>query len=149
MHGDLQKGNLLLDWRDPVDPTGRPYWPRFVVIDWPGALIKGYAIYDLICLARSLNLTGWRLRAEIAHHCSLLGCDLVDTRSYLMAALGHIGAHLGRFPLSLFANDAQSCLKTLETVLVTVPSPSWHQSCRSRPANRQERMSVRWSPSSK
>src|SRR5207302_1326391 len=44
MHGDLWKGNLLMDGRATIGRLRAPLYDRFVVIDWPGSTLAGYPI---------------------------------------------------------------------------------------------------------
>lgn len=113
MHGDLWKGNIL--FRPSGDPINSGKWSdRFVVIDWAGSEIQGYALYDLVRFAESTALSDSGLRTEVARHCQLLGCDRGDAKSYLLAALGHIYMNLEHFPLPSFIRMSETCLATLE-----------------------------------
>ncbi len=116
MHGDLWKDNILIrpakraveqwKWRD-----------RFVIIDWAGSEIHGYAMYDLVRMAQSMGLNAKNLRREVERHCRLLRCEPADAMSYLLAALGHIAMNLEHFPIDRYARMAKSCLTTLEQAL--------------------------------
>ena len=96
MHSDFWKNNIL------AAPGTRGY-SRFVLIDWPGSLVRGYGILDLITAAPSLRLKGASLRSEVEAHCQILGCDFADARSHLLASLGYIERHRGNFPWDRFA----------------------------------------------
>ena len=116
MHGDFEKGNLL------IHPANKEYekrgWrERFVVIDWPGSVIQGYAIFDLVRLSQSMRLNAQSLRNEVDRHCHLLRCERADAASYLLAALGHIAMNLEHFPMDRYARMADACLATLERIL--------------------------------
>jgi phosphotransferase family enzyme len=108
MHGDLWLGNVLLD------PTRRR---EFVVIDWRGSEVDGFPIFDLVKFAESARLPPRALKVELGAHAEILGCALEDTRSYLMASLGHIWLHLDQFPPERFAAMAKRNLETLERAL--------------------------------
>lgn len=114
MHGDLWKGNVL------IAPSSlgenRPWQERFVIIDWPGSMVKGYGIYDLIRLAQSFKLGKKQLREQVNAHCEILDCEFTDARCHLLAALSYRGMHLENFPVSRFAEMADSCLKTLAEI---------------------------------
>jgi hypothetical protein len=113
MHNDLWEGNILIDDANITDRAGRPWTERFVVIDWPGAVLKGYAIYDLIRLSRGMALSGRRLREEIEAHGRILGCDVEDAGSHLLAALGFLGTHLEHFPPEAYRRTTITCLGIL------------------------------------
>jgi hypothetical protein len=108
MHSDFWVGNVMLD------PTGaRP----FVLIDWRGSTVDGFPIFDLIKFAQSAGVGRKALRAELAAHAERLGCDIRDTRSYLLAALGYIWMHLEQFPPERFLVMGENCLATLDNAL--------------------------------
>ncbi len=107
-HGDLWKGNILL--RSETKPNEH----RFVVIDWAGAELQGHAIYDLVRLAQSLRLHRRGLGREINRHCGVLGCEVIDAKSHLLSALGHLGMNLEHFPVEAYARTAESCFATVE-----------------------------------
>ena len=116
MHGDLWKGNIL------IRSQGRDFqWlklaDRFVIIDWAGSEIYGYAIYDLVRLSESIRLNARTLRREVDRHCRLLRCEPADATSYLLAALGHIAMNLDHFPIDRYAHMAESCYSTLVNTL--------------------------------
>lgn len=115
-HNDLWLGNLLIDHRNVTGRAGRPWAERFVIIDWPGAAIEGYGLYDLLRFAQTMKLSGDALRDEVRVHCAILGCEPADARSHLMAALGYLLLHIEHFPKPAFVRTAMSCMATLEGV---------------------------------
>lgn len=108
MHGDLWVGNVLLD------PSGER---EFIIIDWRGSEADGFPIFDLVRFAGSLGLSSRALRIELAAHAERLGCALQDTRTYLLAALGHIWMNLDQFPAERFAAMGDSSLRRLDSAL--------------------------------
>jgi hypothetical protein len=108
MHGDLWKGNVLL-------APGSKSWRNFVLIDWPASLVRGYAFYDLVRLGSSMGLRGRSLARELRAHCGIFACDLIDARSYLMAAIGHIGMDLGEIPFEEYEKWAVEWLDYLRS----------------------------------
>ena len=116
MHGDFWKGNILIR---PKDHAGeKQQWrDRFIIIDWPGSAIRGYAIFDLIRMSQSMRLNTRNLRREIAGHCQLLKCKVTDSMSYLLAGLGHVAMSLEHFPVDAYARMADSCFATLKETL--------------------------------
>jgi hypothetical protein len=116
MHNDLWKGNILLDDRQVSGFGNRLRTERFVIIDWMGAMVQGYAMYDLIRLAQSLKLGKRQLRKYVTTHCKFLGCNFSDARSHLLASLGYLSMHLEHFPLPRFVEMADSCLEKIEQI---------------------------------
>lgn len=109
MHGDFWNANIL-------SAPGTRGWSRFVLIDWPGSLVRGYAILDLLSVAPSLRLKGAHLRSEVESHCRILGCEFDDARCYLLAGLGYIAQHRGNFPWDRYKVMATNLLKLLTAV---------------------------------
>ena len=116
-HTDLWFGNVLLAPQSRKDIGWPEIGPRFVVIDWPGAIEKGYAFFDLIRIAYSLRLSRHALRKEVTRHCDILACEATDSKSYLLAALGHIGIHMERFPVELYVSMSEQCFSYLDTAV--------------------------------
>ncbi|MDP6538819.1 MAG: hypothetical protein QF903_14255 [Planctomycetota bacterium] len=110
LHNDLWLGNVLIDSRPDGPRAGRPWAERFVLVDWPGSRLRGHPLYDLLRLAGSMG-TGRRvLRAEIAAHAAILGCDPAAARHHLVAALAWLAAHLEECPVEVFARTSAACL---------------------------------------
>ncbi len=112
MHGDLWSGNILLRSKANILNTVNPS-DNFVITDWAGSEVNGYAIYDLIRCAESMHLSSKKLKLEINKHCDLLQCDFDDATSYLLASLGFIAMHLEHFPLERFVKMTESCFSTI------------------------------------
>lgn len=116
MHSDFWKGNILI--QPGVSAGEKQLWrDRFVIIDWPGSEMYGYAFFDLLRMSQSMRLNSKNLRKEVASHCQLLKCKKSDSMSYLLAALGHIAMNLEYFPVETYIHMAQACVSTLEEVL--------------------------------
>lgn len=111
MHGDLWQGNLMV--RAPAGPDGAHWAQRVCLIDWGASQPRGHALFDLVRAADALRLAPARLRQEVALHCQALGCEPRDAASYLAAALAHVHANLGEFPLPRFIAMAEGCRRTL------------------------------------
>lgn len=88
-HNDLWLGNILITKSTPYP---------FIIIDWGGANLAGFGIYDLLRVCASLRLRADAVRSELVAHARALMCDLDDTAGHLLAALGHL--HLCRNHLS-------------------------------------------------
>lgn len=110
-HNDLWKGNILLTAQADCPAYG------FKVVDWAGARLNGFGIYDLIRIDESLVLSTRRLGRELSAHCDLLDCDVVDAWGHLLAALGHLSAHLNHFPDAAFVALAQRCCRRLHAAV--------------------------------
>lgn len=129
MHNDLWLGNILIDDRNVTGRAGRAWAERFVIIDWPGAVIEGYGFYDLLRFAQTIKLSGDSLAREVRAHCGIFGCEPADARSHLSAALGWLLINLEHFPKPAFARTAMGCLTLLDGVLPPV-TPARHSALR-------------------
>lgn len=114
-HNDLWKGNFLsregtISWLPKLGAANRI---PFVIIDWSGSRVHGHAIYDLVRLSMSLGVSLRRFRFELRRHCLILGCDIGDAASYLLASLGHLGAHLECFPEDRYLRLVDRCWETM------------------------------------
>jgi hypothetical protein len=126
MHGDLWKGNILLQAGRNASHTDVQR-SRFAIIDWAGFEGCGYAIYDLVRLARSMRISRRRLAGELVRHCAILECTTEDARSYLLTALGHIGMTLEHFPVERYVSMSLSALSLLDEALKLL---EYERSCR-------------------
>lgn len=112
-HNDMHAGNILF----ARDRTGEPVRGegsfRFVVIDWPGANVHGFGIYDLVRCAHSFRLSPRALRREILAHCAALGSEPADAAGHLLAALGQLGMNLGEYSEQRYAAMATRCWAAL------------------------------------
>ena len=108
MHGDLWTGNLLLP-----RSTDR----EFVIIDWGGSIVDGFPIFDLVRFGEAIRLGSSAFRKELVAHARILDCELRQTRTYLLAALGHIWRNLQQFPAERFASMAARNLRTIDAAL--------------------------------
>ena len=113
MHNDFWDGNVLIDQGDITGRKGAKWRDRFVVIDWPGSVVKGYAFYDLVRWARAVSLSARGLTDEVSVHCQIVGCDAIDAPAHLLTALGHLEMNRERFPLENFIRMAVGCLEAL------------------------------------
>jgi hypothetical protein len=116
MHGDLWFGNMLraAKWLGATDQ--RRGFP-FVIIDWPGGLLRGYAMYDLVRLAASMRLRTPGFGREVLRHCEILGGEPALAMDYLIASLGHLGLNLGEFPAERYCESSMACFTKLRTAL--------------------------------
>ncbi len=115
MHGDLWEGNILFSNKS-TQSTSNPF-SKLTIIDWPGGLINGYAMYDIIRLGISMKLSDTILRNQIRRYCIALQCDPADARSHLLSALGQLGMNLGQFPPDRYAKMATGCLDKIDQLV--------------------------------
>ena len=107
MHGDLWIGNVLLT--RATSGVGGAWVDRFVIVDWPGSMLRGHAIFDLMRLTLSIRTGERALASELSRHCQALGCDAEDATGYLLSALGHLEMNLEHFPFDRFLGMATAC----------------------------------------
>ena len=112
-HGDLHAGNLLLD---PLQPGAA----HFRVIDWGGAALDGFPMYDVVRLAHSLRLDARHFGHRVLTHAAQLGFAPADARWHLAAAFADLGASLEHFPPDRWAALADLSFELLETALAAV-----------------------------
>lgn len=118
-HNDLYLSNIMLPVRS--GPSGRPRYP-FVLIDWAGANPKGFGIYDLIRLARAINLSPGSLRRELSAHSEALQCRLQDSPGHLLASLGWLHKNREHFPEHRYVKTVQACWATLDRAMPSLAS---------------------------
>lgn len=114
MHGDLWRGNIMKPPTDLDSEIARAGIRPFVITDWHGSMLRGYPIYDLVRLALSLRVGPRRLKAELLAHGEILGCGIRHARTYLLAALGHLGLNLHCFPYDAYTRQVEMCAGALE-----------------------------------
>ena len=106
-HNDLWLGNIhLVPQRVAAD------W-GFAIIDWLGSRKAGSAIYDLVRLSMSLELSTQDTKQQIAAHSRALCCQPAQTHHYLLAALGQLVLNLGNWPEDRFVIVAGQCHQRL------------------------------------
>ena len=115
-HNDLWAGNILIDHRGVTGSRAGGPGRRFVIIDWPGATLRGFAIVDLVRFARAIPLGRRRFRREVTRHCRILECEFQDAMSHLLAGMGNILKHREHFPLPLFIATSEDCLALLKSI---------------------------------
>tara|TARA_R110002096_G_scaffold281703_1_gene475778 strand:+ start:1516 stop:2466 length:951 start_codon:yes stop_codon:yes gene_type:complete len=116
MHGDLWQGNIL---SAPAIVDGKRLRPRdrFFIIDWPGAVPRGYPMFDLARLLMALRVGRTTASVQVARHCRILECEQIDALSHLLAALGSIGMKLGHFPPENYAQMSNHCFSTVSRAI--------------------------------
>lgn len=89
-HGDLWHGNFLSGKRGDDHPL--------YVIDWAGAQIDGYPVYDFARLSMSLGVTPSTGRRIVRRFADLLDCTPDDLVGYALCSLGNLSGRLEQFP---------------------------------------------------
>jgi len=106
-HGDLWAGNFLLP------RPGTPPVPLYV-IDWAGARLTGYPVFDSARLGLSLRCPPRRMATHLAGLAGVLGCEVTDIPAYALCAIGDLGATLEHFPEARYRQMAQQVTAYLE-----------------------------------
>jgi len=96
MHGDLWRGNFMLP-PSRENPQRHGAAEDFRVIDWAGARLDGYPVFDLARAAESLAFPPRVTAAALRDHCKVLQCEPRDVMGYVLAALGAIALAPGHF----------------------------------------------------
>ena len=102
-HNDLWLGNVLNS-----DES------KFVIIDWDGARVNGYAFYDLVRLAQALKLSKRTLKPAVSAYCQVMQCNTQQAEYYLISAFASSYLELGGWQQERFIYLLEGCMKTLE-----------------------------------
>lgn len=108
-HNDFWAGNILLATRHSRVRSGYP----FFVIDWGGANVAGFGVFDLVRLMMSFGIGPRRRRLEIERYAQALGIDPADVTGHLLAALGHLGLNRGQFAQDKYIDLLRQCWRTI------------------------------------
>ena len=113
---DLWDGNLLFGPKSSLLAAGERR-SLFVVIDWPFAMLRGYALYDLTRLAPAMGLNTRSYRREVMRHCEILQTSPSGAIGYLLAGLGHLGLNLGYMDPTRYFKTCLDCYMGLRSAL--------------------------------
>ena len=116
MHGDMWRGNILLDTREFFVRRFGWIGGSPVLIDWGASRVDGYGIYDLLCLVRSLQIRRDVARASLARQSGLLGGGEGCAEAQLLGALGAFATSPGHVSVERMAgicNDMLSVYRRL------------------------------------
>lgn len=102
-HNDLWRGNVLSSKST-----------KFVLIDWDGVTLKGYAFYDLVRVASSFNLSKAKFQAALQQYCTVMGCDKKQAKYYLISAFAFLYANLGDWQYERFLILLNDCMEYIE-----------------------------------
>jgi Choline/ethanolamine kinase len=90
-HNDLWRGNVLSSNNT-----------KFVLIDWDGVTLKGYAFYDLVRVAGSFNLSSAKFQVALQQYCGVMQCSKLQAKYYLISAFAFLYADLGDWQYERF-----------------------------------------------
>lgn len=113
-HNDLYLSNIMLPSREVPDHNAE--WP-FVLIDWAGANPVGFGMYDLVRLARAVNLRRRVFVEQLQRHASALRCTTNDLTGHFLAACGRLHQHLEHFPEERYVQTVEACWDNLSSTL--------------------------------
>ncbi len=109
MHDDLWSGNVLLD-RQSVE--GR-HPGRFVVIDWAGARVRGYPLYDFLRLSASFGLKRGPFYRAVDQYCAALGYTRAEAGYAFANAAAELGQRLEHWPRQSYLSTIDRCYRKL------------------------------------
>ena len=99
-HNDLWRGNVLSSNRT-----------KFVLIDWDGVTLKGYAFYDLVRVAGSFKLNKAKFQLALQQYCAVMGCNKKQAKYYLISAFAFLYANLGDWQYERFLILLNDCME--------------------------------------
>ena len=102
-HNDLWRGNVLSSNNK-----------KFVLIDWDGVTLKGYAFYDLVRVAGSFNLNKAKFQLAMQQYCAVMGCNKKQASYYLISAFAFLYADLGDWQYERFLILLNDCTEYIE-----------------------------------
>ncbi len=109
MHDDLWSGNVLIDQRT----RGGRLFGELRIIDWAGARLDGFPLYDFLRVACDMRLTGRAFQRALDRQCAALACDREQAQHHFAAALADLGGRLEQWPRAAYAKTALSCWERL------------------------------------
>ena len=99
-HNDLWRGNVLSS-----NST------KFVLIDWDGVTLKGFAFYDLVRVAGSFNLSKAQFQMALQQYCAVMGCERKQAKYYLISAFAFFYTDLGDWQYERFLILLNDCME--------------------------------------
>ena len=102
-HNDLWRGNILSSNNT-----------KFVLIDWDGVTLKGYAFYDLVRVAGSFNLSKAKFQVALQQYCAAMQCNKQQAKYYLISAFAFLHADLGDWQYERFLILLNHCMEYFE-----------------------------------
>ncbi len=102
-HNDLWWGNVL---------TSKQH--QFVLVDWDGVLLKGFAFYDLVRAASSFELKKTAFKKALQQYCSIMECNELQAKYYLISAIAYLHSDLGGWQYERFITLLEYCMDYLQ-----------------------------------
>jgi hypothetical protein len=102
-HNDLWRGNVLSS-----DSA------KFVLVDWDGVTLKGYAFYDLVRVADSFKLSKAKFQVALQQYCGVMACDTKQANYYLISAFAFLYSDLGNWQYERFLILLNDCMQYFE-----------------------------------
>jgi hypothetical protein len=87
---------------------------KFVLIDWDGVTLKGYAFYDLVRAASSFKLSKAKFQSALQQYCGVLQCNKKQAKYYLISAFAFLYANLGDWQYERFLILLDDCMQYFE-----------------------------------
>lgn len=103
-HNDLWRGNVLMSKQH-----------KFLLIDWDGVMLEGYAFYDLVRVADSFKLDGADFKQRLRQYCNMMQCDKTQAKYYLISAFAYLYSDLGGWQYERFLILLNDCMQYLES----------------------------------
>ncbi len=108
-HDDFWAGNVLID----QETRGGRWFGDFSIIDWPGARVDGYPMYDFLRMAVSIGLTGGPFFKRLDEICSALNCNRDEALYEFSAAGAELGRRLGNWPVEAYRDTLEQCVRRI------------------------------------
>lgn len=109
MHDDMWVGNVLIDQRS----AGGRSFGRFVIIDWAGARVRGYPLYDFLRLSLSFGLAGRPFLRALDQYCEALGYTRQQGEYAFANAAAELGQRLEQWPRESYLTTIDGCYRKL------------------------------------
>lgn len=105
-HNDFWWNNLVR----PATPA-RSGWPY--VIDWGGAAVRGFPMFDLLRMSHSLRLPARAFARQLRRGAEAIGGEPAQASHHVLAALAGLGDNLGQWPKAQYAQVSAEWLDFL------------------------------------
>lgn len=103
-HNDLWWGNVLSSKQH-----------KFVLIDWDGVMLQGYAFYDLVRAASSFGIKKSAFKRTLGQYSCVMQCNETQAKYYLISAFAFLYSDLGGWQFERFLILLNDCMEYFET----------------------------------